>query len=119
MHIAAGAKAGDAGLIIVTDAMATAGSDIQAFTLNGRTIHRRNGRLTLADGTLAGADVDMVTSIRTLVRDAAVPLERALAMATSLPAKAIGRPELGRFAPGSNALPIAVRNLEAVERLTA
>ena len=97
------AKAGSGSIFLVTDAMATAGSDIQSFDLNGRTIHRHDGRLTLADGTLAGADIDMVTNIRTLVEKSGAGLEYALAMATRLPVMAISRKELGRIAVGMRA----------------
>jgi N-acetylglucosamine-6-phosphate deacetylase len=46
-------------LFLVSDAMAAAGSDLTEFTLNGRRILRDCGRLTLADGTLAGADLTL------------------------------------------------------------
>ncbi|MEX3316420.1 N-acetylglucosamine-6-phosphate deacetylase [Sulfitobacter sp. PS-8MA] len=75
-----------AGIFLVSDAMATAGSDIQSFSLNGRAVYRSEGRLTLADGTLAGADLEMGHAVRTLVGSADVPLAQALAMATSGPA---------------------------------
>ena len=47
--------------------MAVAGTDLDGFTLNGRRILRRDGRLTLEDGTLAGADIDFAGAIRVLV----------------------------------------------------
>ncbi|HET9067065.1 MAG TPA: amidohydrolase family protein, partial [Amaricoccus sp.] len=75
---------------------------VDAFTLNGRQILRRDGRLTLADGTLAGADLDFATAIRVLV-GAGVTLAGALRMATAVPAAAIGRDDLGRLAPGGPA----------------
>lgn len=59
------AKQGPGAIFLATDAMATAGSDIDGFTLNGRRITRRDGRLTLADGTLAGADLDIGRALRT------------------------------------------------------
>ena len=74
-----------AGIFLVSDAMATAGSDIQSFSLNGRDVYRSAGRLTLAEGTLAGADLDMGHAVRTLLRSTSVPLVQALAMATSGP----------------------------------
>ena len=58
------------------------------FTLNGRGILRRDGRLTLADGTLAGADIDFAGAIRVLVREVGVTLPRALRMASAVPAAA-------------------------------
>ena len=119
MRAALKAKNGPGPIFIVTDAMATAGSGIQSFELNGRTIHRAKpshgspGRLTLADGTLAGADIDMATSIRVLVEQAGVGLEQALAMATSLPAKAIMRDNLGRIAVGAAADFAVIENLQS------
>ncbi|MCG6903924.1 MAG: N-acetylglucosamine-6-phosphate deacetylase [Rhodobacter sp.] len=98
--IALRAKRGPGRVFLVTDAMAPAGSDIQGFMLNGRRIERRDGRLTLADGTLAGADLDMARAIRVLVNDVGVPLADALRMATTGPASVIRRDDLGRLAPG-------------------
>ena len=62
--IAVRAKRGPGRIVLVTDAMATIGTDMTSFTLNGRTIHRKDRRLTLADGTLAGADLDMISAVR-------------------------------------------------------
>lgn len=89
IRLALAAKRGPGRLFLVSDAMATAGSDIDHFFLNGRRIERRNSRLALADGTLAGADLDLSTAIRNLA-DIGVPLDEALAMATSIPARLAG-----------------------------
>ena len=78
------------GIFLVTDCMAFAGTDLTAMTLAGRTIRRREGRLTLADGTLAGADLRMDQAIGVLVEQVGIAPERALAMATSEPARAAG-----------------------------
>jgi N-acetylglucosamine-6-phosphate deacetylase len=86
MRTALAAKSSLDGFFLVSDAMATVGSKITEFTLNGRTIFRANGVLTLEDGTLAGADLDMQTSVSNMVTDMGVNLEDALAMATSVPA---------------------------------
>jgi N-acetylglucosamine-6-phosphate deacetylase len=60
--------------------------------------------LTLADGTLAGADLDLTTAIRVLTRDVGLPLSQAVAMATAAPADLIGQgTRLGRFVPGARA----------------
>lgn len=93
------AKRGPGRMFLVTDAMAVAGTDRDGFELNGRHIARRDGRLTLADGTLAGADLDMARAIAQAA--ALVGEEAALAMATSGPAEVIGQEDrLGRLAPG-------------------
>ena len=99
MRAALAAKRGEDGIFLVTDAMPVAGTDLDGFELNGRRILRRDGRLTLADGTLAGADIDFPGAIRVLVREG-VPLPRALRMATVAPARVLGRDDLGRLAPG-------------------
>lgn len=83
-------RARQSGVVLVTDCMAFAGTDLTEMPLNGRPILRRDGRLTLADGTLAGADLRMDRAIRTVVEQIGIPLERALAMATSEPARAVG-----------------------------
>lgn len=101
LRVALAAKAGPGSLFLVTDAMAPAGTDMRSFRLNGREIRRENGRLTLADGTLAGADLDMTRALRVITRDAGLALDRALAMATSVPARVAGLGDRsGALAPG-------------------
>lgn len=96
--------ASPSGLFLVTDAMCVAGSDLTEFTLGGRRILRRQGRLTLEDGTLAGADLTLPDAIRCLITEVGVAPEVALAMATSRPAAVIGAQErAGRIGPGSAA----------------
>lgn len=84
------AKTGPGRIFLVSDAMAVAGTDVTEFTLGGRTIQRRNSTLTLADGTLAGADLDLTTAIKTMVEKVGIPLETALRSATTVPSDLIG-----------------------------
>lgn len=101
LRAALAAKAGPGGLFLVTDAMAPAGTGMRAFRLQGREIRREGDRLTLADGTLAGADLDMARALAVLTRDVGVALDRALAMATSVPARVLGLGDRhGSLAPG-------------------
>ena len=95
-------------MFAVTDAMATIGTDMTSFELNGRQILRENGRLTLADGTLAGADIDMAACVKNLHELVGLPLEDALAMATSIPALALGVDDVGRLTQGSRADIVAI-----------
>jgi N-acetylglucosamine-6-phosphate deacetylase len=75
-----------------------------SFTLNGRTIRRENGRLTLEDGTLAGADLDMISAVRFMHETIGLDLGEALRMASLYPAQAAGMGEShGRFAKGTRA----------------
>ncbi|MFW2542231.1 N-acetylglucosamine-6-phosphate deacetylase [Primorskyibacter sp. 2E107] len=101
MRLALCAPKTDGSLFLVTDAMATVGSQITEFTLNGRRVLRREGRLTLEDGTLAGADLTMPQALGILA-GLPLPRARALAMATSLPARLLGRPaNHGHLRPGA------------------
>ena len=90
MRAAFAAKRGPGEIYLVTDAMAPAGTDLESFTLNGRRIGRANGRLTLADGTLAGADLDLTRALKVLTEDVGLSLGRALRAATSIPARIAG-----------------------------
>lgn len=73
-------------IFLVSDAMATVGSGISEFKLNGRVIHRRNGKLTLSDGSLAGAHLDFPKALRVMINDVGTSPTHAIAMATSIPA---------------------------------
>ncbi|MEY8800502.1 N-acetylglucosamine-6-phosphate deacetylase [Leisingera sp. XS_AS12] len=97
------AKRGPGRIFLVSDSMSPAGTDQTEFELTGRMISRRDGRLTLADGTLAGADLDLTTALRVLTGKADVPLEQALAAATSVPAGVVGLTGVGRLRIGDAA----------------
>lgn len=103
MGVALRAKRGPGRVFLVTDAMSCIGSDETGFELNGRRVYRRDGRLTLADGTLAGADIDMLASVRLAHQMLDLPLEEALRMASTYPAEAIGAVSKGRLAPDCDA----------------
>jgi N-acetylglucosamine-6-phosphate deacetylase len=90
MRIAMRAKTGPGRVFLVTDAMALTGTDQQTIMLNGRPIHRANGALRLADGTLAGADLTLIDAIAFMHRTIGLPLEEALRMASTYPAMALG-----------------------------
>ncbi|MEO8667630.1 MAG: N-acetylglucosamine-6-phosphate deacetylase [Bauldia sp.] len=90
--------------ILISDAMPTVGSDIDCFTLDGRPVIRRNGRLTNAEGVLAGSDLDMATAVRNSVSTLGLPIEAALHMASRAPAEFLGLgSDFGRIAPGYRA----------------
>ncbi len=102
-------KAARGRVMLVTDAMATAGSDIRSFDLNGRVVRRADGRLTLEDGSLAGGDLDMPRAIRNMRGSTDLEEAGILAMATSVPADVL-RNDFGhgRLAPGRPARAIHV-----------
>jgi N-acetylglucosamine-6-phosphate deacetylase len=94
--------------LLVSDAMPPTGGRLSTFRLNGRRIAAAGGRLVADDGTLAGADLDMMAAVRGAVRLASVRLETALAMASAHPAAFLGMDgELGRIAAGHRASLVA------------
>ncbi|MEP2530398.1 N-acetylglucosamine-6-phosphate deacetylase [Shimia sp.] len=72
-------------IMLVTDAMATAGSQIDGFVLNGRQVIRKDQRLTLENGTLAGADLAMTQAISTMVDAVGEDTAQAIRRATATP----------------------------------
>jgi N-acetylglucosamine-6-phosphate deacetylase len=78
------------GIALVTDAMPTVGSDIDAFELMGRRVTLADGRLTIADGTLGGAHLDMAGAVRNAVQMAGLRLDQALRAAALTPARFLG-----------------------------
>ena len=90
--------------MLVTDAMPSVGGSRSAFTLCGQEISLRGGRCTRADGTLAGAHLDMVSAVRNCVALLGVPLTQALRFASAEPASFLGLADtLGSIAAGYRA----------------
>lgn len=90
-------------LTLVTDAMSSVGCAADTFELNGRTVRREGGRLTVADGTLAGSDLDMASAVRFMVERCGVALPAALAMASRAPAALLGLSDRGHLRHGARA----------------
>lgn len=102
IQIALQAKTGPGRLFLVTDAMSQTGTDLKELTLNGRTITRSAGALRLADGTLAGADLDMIDAVIFMHSTIGLPIEEAIRMASLYPAQALGIDDShGHLAPGA------------------
>ncbi len=91
IDIALRAKRGPGRIFLVTDSMSQTGTDLTSFTLNGRTITRSGGALRLADGTLAGADLDMIDAVEFMHTRIGLPFEETIRMASLYPAEAIGQ----------------------------
>ncbi|WP_083556443.1 N-acetylglucosamine-6-phosphate deacetylase [Hyphomicrobium sp. NDB2Meth4] len=90
--------------MLVTDAMPPVGGKRQTFQLYGQDITTHDGRCTRADGTLAGAAIDMASCVRNTVQKLGVPLPVALQYASTEPAEFLGLGTiLGRLAPAFRA----------------
>ena len=92
MATALAAKQTPGDIYLVTDAMACAGSAATSFTLNGRTVTRQEGCLTLEDGTLAGADLTMARAVEVMVTNVDRPLDETLRRVTAAPAALLSSP---------------------------
>ena len=103
MRVALHAKQGPGRIFFVTDAMSPTGTDVTEFILGGRQTFRRDGRLALADGTLAGADIDMISMVRKALATLPLSLEEALKMASRYPSEAIGAQSKGWLKPDFDA----------------
>ena len=89
---------------LVSDAMATAGSDIQTFMLYGEEIREQQGGLVNSEGKLAGSAIGMVDAVRYCVETVGLDLGETLRMASLYPAQYLGIDEkLGRIEPGMRA----------------
>jgi N-acetylglucosamine-6-phosphate deacetylase len=106
---AAFAAKGAGAMMLVSDAMPSVGTDLDAFQLMGRTISLRDGRLTGANGTLAGAHLDMASAVRNAVNLAKLPIDDALRAASLTPATFLGlEHERGALTGGARADMVAL-----------
>lgn len=94
IRIAWAAKQMPGEIFLVSDAMAVAGTSDSSFELDGRKILRSRGKLTLENGTLAGADLDLLTAVRVLVAEVGLPVADALRAATKTPYDLISKTPL-------------------------
>jgi N-acetylglucosamine-6-phosphate deacetylase len=91
-------------ICLVTDAAACAGMPPGRYLLGGEpiTLPADGGPPVRADGTLAGSALRMDAAVANMVM-AGAGLTDAVAAACRVPADLIGRPDLGRVAPGAAA----------------
>jgi N-acetylglucosamine-6-phosphate deacetylase len=89
---------------LVTDAMAAAGagSGGDTFQLAEVGVRVENGAARREDGTLAGAVLTMIEAVRNL-HALGVPFEQAVGAATDVPARFLGRSDIGSLEPGASA----------------
>jgi N-acetylglucosamine-6-phosphate deacetylase len=101
---------------LVTDAVAAAGMGDGFYFLGGSEIEVRNGVARSFDDILAGSSLTMIEAVRNL-HALGIPLTQAVAAATSVPARVLGAPGLGRLDIGLPAdLVVLDDNLE-IERV--
>ena len=88
-------------LVLVTDATAPAGADMDYFIFVGKKVYYRDGKCVDENGTLGGSALTMIEAVQNTVEHVGIALDEALRMATLYPAKAIGvEDKLGRVKKG-------------------
>ncbi|PTO84602.1 N-acetylglucosamine-6-phosphate deacetylase [Vibrio splendidus] len=88
-------------LVLVTDATAPAGADMEYFIFVGKKVYYRDGKCVDENGTLGGSALTMIEAVQNTVEHAGIALDEALRMATLYPATAIGvESKLGRIKKG-------------------
>ena len=81
---------GDDRMILISDSMMAAGMPDGTYTLGGQGVTVHGNRATLADGTIAGSNTDLMSCVRVAVKDMGIPLASAVKAASVNPARAIG-----------------------------
>lgn len=89
-------------MFLVSDAMPTVNGP-DAFTLYDEKIHVENGKLINKEGALAGVHIDLAQSVYNTLHHLGQPLEQALKMASSIPARLMGLHNHGKIAVGCTA----------------
>lgn len=77
-------------LVLISDAMPGAGLPDGTYDLAGNRVTLRDGKATLADGTLAGSAALLSQCVRFVSREVGLPLNQAVQMASLNAARAIG-----------------------------
>jgi N-acetylglucosamine-6-phosphate deacetylase len=90
-------------IALVTDAVAAAGAPPGRYALAGVEVVSDGQAVRLADGTLAGSTLTLDRAVRIMAGLGGARLADALAMASTVPAAAIGLADSGRIAIGQAA----------------
>jgi len=101
---------------LVTDAMAGAGLTDGTYRLGGIEIEIRDGVARGATGALAGSTLTMIDAIRNL-HGLGASLEDAVRAATTVPARVLRLPSIGRLAPGLPADVVVLTDELEIERV--
>ncbi|MBR8828192.1 MAG: N-acetylglucosamine-6-phosphate deacetylase [Gomphosphaeria aponina SAG 52.96 = DSM 107014] len=94
----------DEGIFLVSDALAPLGLGDGIYDWDERKITVKNGTAKLKDGTLAGTTLPLLVGVENLVNWGICEEEKAIALATSSPRKAIGLSGMGVGQPAHNLL---------------
>jgi N-acetylglucosamine-6-phosphate deacetylase len=88
-------------IALTTDQTAAAGAPPGTFKLNGRSVVSDGTVVRLEDGTLAGSAATMDGLVRRMAAIPGMNAARAIAMASTVPARVLGERGLGRIRAGA------------------
>lgn len=95
--------AGAEQMLLISDSMQAAGLSDGEYELGGLQVFVKEGKATLADGTIAGSTTNVYDAMVNVIRFG-VPAEQAIRSASYLPAKSIGMEDkVGSIRPGAAA----------------
>ncbi len=77
-------------LVLVTDATAPAGADIDQFIFANKTIYYHDGLCVDENGTLSGSALTMIEAVKNRIQHVGIAFDELLSMATLYPEHAIG-----------------------------
>jgi N-acetylglucosamine-6-phosphate deacetylase len=87
-------------VVLVTDAVSATGRPPGTYALGGAPVVSDGTTARRLDGTLAGSTLTLDRAVRVMIELGGAHVEEALSMATQVPARLLGREDLGRLAPG-------------------
>jgi N-acetylglucosamine-6-phosphate deacetylase len=104
-------------IALTTDQTSAAGAPAGTYELSGRPVMSDGRVVRLEDGTLAGSAATMPDLVRMMARLPGMSLDRAIGLASGVPARVLGERRLGRIAAGACA-DLVVLDADARVRFT-
>ena len=109
-------RAASGRVALVTDAITAAGLSDGSFSFGDLDVSVHDGTVRGPDGVLAGSVLTMIEAVRNY-HALGVPLEEAVAAATSVPAAILGLDDVGRLAPGQPADIVVLNDRIEIDRV--
>ena len=92
---------GTSRIALTTDQTSAAGAPAGTYSLSGRSVVSDGLSVRLDDGTLAGSVAEMQDLVRLMARLTGMTVNRAIELATGVPARVLGESRLGRIHEGA------------------
>ncbi len=90
-------------VMLITDAIEATGLSDGEYDLGGQTVTVKEGIARIANGALAGSTLTMDKAIRNMVSFTDLPLQKIIAMASTVPARAMRLTNKGKLETGCDA----------------